>query len=158
MQGMYGIFEVFMDTIVICTLTALVLLCGVHSGVEVQWGTGGGVELIIASISLVFGAKFGSTVVAIAVVLFALSTVLSWALYGSRCFEFLLGRKLLPVYQTVFVLVCLIGASMELGLVWNIADTLNGFMAIPNLIALIGLSGVVVKLTKDHFSSGELKK
>ena len=151
MQGMYGIFEVFMDTIVICTLTALVLLCGIHSGVEVQWGVGGGVELIIASVSTIFGARFGSTVVAIGVVLFALSTVLSWALYGSRCFEFLAGRKLLPVYQILFVLVCLVGASMELNLVWNIADTLNGFMAIPNLIALLGLSGVVVKLTKEHF-------
>jgi AGCS family alanine or glycine:cation symporter len=159
MQGMYGIFEVFMDTIVICTLTALVLLSGVHSGVEVQWGVGGGVELIIASISTVFGAKLGSSLIAIAVALFALSTVLSWALYGSRCFEFLVGRKLLPAYQVIFVLVCLIGASMELNLVWNIADTLNGFMAIPNLIALLALSGVVVKLTKEHFAKdGTLKK
>ena len=159
MQGMYGIFEVFMDTIVICTLTAMVLLCGIHSGVEVQWGVGGGVELIIASISTVFGQKLGSSLIAIAVALFALSTVLSWALYGSRCFEFLFGRKLLPVYQTVFVLVCLIGASMELNLVWNIADTLNGFMVIPNLVALIGLSGVVAKLTKEHFAKeNTLKK
>ena len=151
-QGMYGIFEVFMDTIVICTLTALVLMCGIRSGVDVQWGVGGGVELIVASVSTVFGAKLSASVVAVAVVLFALSTVLSWALYGSRCFEFLFGRKLLPAYQTIFVLVCLVGASMELNVVWNIADTLNGFMAIPNLIALLGLSGVVVKLTREHFA------
>ena len=75
-----------------------------------------------------------------------------YALYGSRCFEFLFGSKLLPVYQIVFVLVCIVGASMELALVWNIADTLNGFMAIPNLVALLGLSVVVIRLTKEHFS------
>ena len=89
----------------------------------------------------------------VGIVLFALSTVLSWALYGSRCFEFLFGAKLLPVYQIAFVLVCVIGASMELEVVWNIADTLNGFMAIPNLVALLGLSGVVIKLTKEHFAA-----
>ena len=151
-QGMYGIFEVFVDTIIICTLTALVLLCGIRNGVEVNWGVSGGAELIIASISMVLGQQLGSTIVAIGIVLFALSTVLSWALYGSRCFEFLFGSKLLPVYQIVFVLVCIVGASMELALVWNIADTLNGFMAIPNLVALLGLSGVVIRLTKEHFS------
>ena len=157
-QGMYGIFEVFVDTIVICTLTALVLMCGIGSGVEVSWGTSGGVELIGASLATVFGAKVGSMILAVGIVLFALSTVLSWALYGSRCFEFLFGSKILPAYQIVFVLVCVIGASMELEVVWNIADTLNGFMAIPNLIALLGLSGVVIKLTKEHFSKDQLKK
>ncbi len=151
-QGMYGIFEVFMDTILICTLTAMVLLCGIHSGVQVQWGGSGGVELIIASVSTVFGSYLGSGFVAAAIVLFALSTVLSWVLYGSRCFEYLFGRKLLPAYQILFVLVCVVGASMQLDLVWNIADTLNGFMAIPNLIALLALSGVVVKLTKEYFA------
>ena len=151
-QGLYGIFEVFVDTIVICTLTALVLLCGIDNGVAVNWGIGGGAELIIASISTVFGQKLGATLVAIGIVLFALSTVLSWALYGSRCFEFLFGSKALPFYQIVFVLVCLVGASMELEVVWNIADTLNGFMAIPNLVALLGLSGVVIRLTKEHFA------
>ena len=157
-QGLYGIFEVFVDTVIICTLTALVLLCGIHNGVEVNWGVSGGVELISASISMVLGQKLGSTIVALGIVLFALSTVLSWALYGSRCFEFLFGSKLLPVYQIIFVLVCVIGASMELEVVWNIADTLNGFMAIPNLIALIGLSGVVTKLTKEHFSKEKALK
>ena len=132
-QGMYGIFEVFVDTIVICTLTALVLLCGVYSGVEVNWGAGGGVELISASLATVLGQQLASTLLAVGIVLFALSTVLSWALYGSRCFEFLFGAKLLPVYQIVFVLVCVIGASMELEVVWNVADTLNGFMAIPSM-------------------------
>ena len=77
--------------------------------------------------------------------------VLSWALDDSRCFEFLFGHKSIPLYQTVFVLCLIAGAALELDLVWNIADTLNGFMAIPNLIALLMLSGVVVQLTKEHF-------
>ena len=84
--------------------------------------------------------------------LFALTTILSWSLYGTRCFEFLLGGKGVGVFQTVFVAVIVIGATLKLDLVWNIADTLNGFMAIPNLIALLGLSGVVIKLTKEHFA------
>lgn len=155
-QGMYGIFEVFMDTIVICTLTALTLLSGVHSGVEIVWGQSAGTELIIASFSTVFGQKMGSLIVAVGIGLFALSTILSWSLYGTRCCEFLLGHKSVPVYQTLFVMVIIIGATLELDLVWNIADTLNGFMAIPNLVALLGLSGVVIKLTKDHFEKEKL--
>ena len=151
-QGMYGIFEVFMDTIVICTLTALTLLCSVGNGVEIAWGQSGGTELISAAFGTVFGNKIGSLIVAIAISLFALTTILSWSLYGSRCCEYILGTKLVPVYQSIFVLVILIGATLKLQLVWDIADTLNGFMAIPNLVALLGLSGVVVKLTKDHFA------
>ena len=151
-QGLYGIFEVFMDTIVICTLTALTVLCGAESGVAVPWGQSAGTELIAASFSTVFGNKSGALIVAIGIGLFALSTILSWSLYGARCFEFLTGGKLVKVYQVAFVLVVVIGATLELELVWNIADTLNGFMAIPNLIALLGLSGVVVKLTKEYFS------
>ena len=150
-QGLYGIFEVFMDTIVICTLTALTVLCGVESGVDITWGQSAGTELIAASFATVFGNKIGSLIVAVGIGLFALSTILSWSLYGTRCCEFLLGHKAVPFYQTLFVVVIVIGATLELDLVWNIADTLNGFMAIPNLVALLGLSGVVVKLTKDYF-------
>ena len=150
-QGLYGIFEVFMDTIVICTLTALTVLCGVESGVGITWGQSAGTELIAASFATVFGNKIGSLIVAVGIGLFALSTILSWSLYGTRCFEFLTGGKLVRVFQSVFVVVIVIGATLELELVWNIADTLNGFMAIPNLVALLGLSGVVVKLTKDYF-------
>jgi len=151
-QGMFGIFEVFMDTIVICTLTALTLLCGAAGGVEIAWGQSGGAELISASFATVFGNQLGSTIVAIALSLFALTTILSWALYGTRCCEFLLGTKATFVYQIIFVAVLLIGATLKLQLVWDIADTLNGFMAIPNLVALLGLSGVVIKLTKEHFA------
>ena len=151
-QGLYGIFEVFMDTIVICTLTALTVLCGVESGVAIEWGQSAGTELVSAAFSTVFGNKLGSLIVAVGISLFALSTILSWSLYGTRCFEFLFKGKGVGVFQTIFVFVIVIGATLKLDLVWNIADTLNGFMAIPNLIALLGLSGVVIKLTKDHFS------
>ena len=150
-QGLYGIFEVFMDTIVICTLTALTLLCGVEAGVGISWGQSAGAELIAASFGTVFGNQIGSLIVAMGIGLFALTTILSWSLYGTRCFEFLFKGKGVGVFQTVFVFVIVIGATLKLDLVWNIADTLNGFMAIPNLIALLGLSGVVIKLTKEHF-------
>ena len=149
-QGLYGIFEVFMDTIVICTLTALTLLCG--AGDKIVWGQDAGAELISASFSSVFGAQVGSMLVAVGISLFALSTILSWSLYGTRCCEFLLGSTAARVYQVIFVCVILVGATLKLGLVWNIADTLNGFMAVPNLVALLGLSPVVVKLTKEHFT------
>ena len=155
-QGLYGIFEVFMDTIVICTLTALTLLCGVESGVEIAWGQSAGAELISQSFATVFGEQVGALIVAIGISLFALTTILSWSLYGSRCCEFILGTKAVPVYQILFVAIVVIGAALELGLVWNIADTLNGFMAIPNLVALLGLSGVVIKLTKEYFAKEKL--
>ena len=152
-QGLYGIFEVFMDTIVICTLTALTVLCAQENGVPIVWGQSAGTELISAAFSTVFGSKIGSLIVAVSISLFALTTILSWSLYGSRCCEYLLGTKAVPVYQTIFVCVVVIGATLKLELVWNIADTLNGFMALPNLIALLGLSGVVIKLTKEHFKN-----
>ena len=98
------------------------------------------------------GVKAGALIVAVALSMLALTTILSWALYGSRCFEYLLGIKAVPVFQTLFVSVLLIGATLKLQLVWDIADTLNGFMAIPNLVALLGLSGVVIKLTKEYFA------
>ena len=157
-QGLYGIFEVFMDTIVICTLTALTLLCGVESGVAITWGQSAGAELISAAFATVFGNQIASLIVAVGIGLFALSTILSWSLYGTRCFEFLFGGKGVGVFQTVFVFMVIVGATLKLDLVWNIADTLNGFMAIPNLVALLGLSGVVVKLTKNHFEKAKLEK
>lgn len=157
-QGLYGIFEVFMDTIVICSLTAFTLLCGVESGVEIAWGQNAGAELISAAFATVFGDKIGSLIIAVGIGLFALSTILSWSLYGSRCCEFLMGTKAVVFYQITFVFAVVIGAALKLELVWDIADTLNGFMAIPNLIALLGLSGVVVKLTKNHFEKEKLNR
>ena len=157
-QGLYGIFEVFMDTMVICTLSVLTMLCGFVRGVEVPWGHSAGAELISASFGTVFGSQLGALIIAVGICLFALSTMLSWSLYGTRCCEFLLGHRSVLVYQIVFIGAVVIGATMELDLVWTIADTLNGFMAIPNLIALLGLSGVVVKLTKEHFEADSLRK
>ncbi len=161
-QGVFGIFEVFMDTIVICTLTALALLssCGdvLAGGVAVDWGVGGGTELISAAFGTVFGGKAGSLIIAVGITLFALSTVLSWSLYGTRCFEYLTKGKAVRVYQIIFVVIVVVGSTLKMSLAWDIADTLNGFMAIPNLVALIGLSGVVAKLTREHFAGERLKK
>lgn len=156
-QGLYGIFEVFMDTIVICSLTSLSMLCGTRGlGMELDWGGSGGTELVSAAFSGVFGGQIGSLIIAVGITLFALSTVLSWSLYGTRCFEFLFGHKAVRGYQIVFICVVVIGSTLKMQLVWDIADTLNGFMAIPNLVALLGLSGVVIKLTRDHFSKDKL--
>ena len=110
-QGVYGIFEVFMDTIVICTLTALTLLCGVEAGVGISWGQSAGAELISASFATVFGAKMGALIVAMGIGLFALTTILSWSLYGTRCFEFLFKGRAVGVFQTVFVFVIVIGSN-----------------------------------------------
>ena len=155
-QGVYGIFEVFMDTIIICTLTALTLLCGVESGVDIVGGQSAGAELISASFGTIFGQQIGSLIVAVCLSLFALTTILSWSLYGTRCSEYLVGTKWTLVFQVAFVIVLVFGAALELEIAWNIAETLNGFMAIPNLIALLGLSGVVIKLTKEHFNKEKL--
>lgn len=147
-QGLYGIFEVFMDTIVICTLTGITLLI---SGIDLQYGVKGTTALNAAALATVFGDKLGALIIAVGLSLFALSTILGWALYGSRCCEYLFGSRSIRVFQIVFVVIIVVGATMDLGLAWDIADTLNALMAIPNLIGLLGLSGVVVKLTNDHF-------
>ena len=150
-QGVYGIFEVFMDTIVICTLTSLVVLCsGVATG---NYGNNdlAGVPTAVAGFATVFGDKLGSIILAVGLLLFATSTILGWALYGTRCAEFLFGSKIIRPYEVIFCLVCIAGAVADLKLVWDISDTLNGLMAIPNLIAVLLLSPVVIKLTKEHF-------
>ena len=154
-QGIYGVFEVFMDTIVVCTMTALVVLLGV--GVQnIEYGNDIGANLTIIGFESVFGGGIPGVAVAICLTLFALSTVLTWALYGSRCVEYLLGYKASKVYQVIFCLFACIAGTVELSLAWAIADTLNGLMAIPNLIALALLSPVVIKLSKKYFC--EVKK
>lgn len=105
-----------------------------------------------AALGSVFGSKGGAIIIAVGLALFAFSTVLSWSLYGTRCVEFLFGSKAVRPYQIIFIIVIFVGATMDLGLAWDIADTLNGLMAIPNLIGVIALSGVVVRETKRHFS------
>ena len=150
-QGIYGVFEVFMDTIVVCTMTALVVLLGV--GIEnIEFGNDIGANLTIMGFQSVFGQGLSGVAVAICLSLFALSTVLTWALYGSRCMEYLFGYKASKVYQVIFCIFACIAGNVELTLAWGIADTLNGLMAIPNLIALALLSPVVVKLSKEYFT------
>ena len=136
-----------MDTIVICSLTGITLLI---SGVDFEYGVKGGNDLMVRAFGTVMGDKIGSIIIAVGISLFALSTVLSWALYGTRCCEYIFGHKSIRLYQIVFVLICIVGATMNLSLAWDIADTLNGLMALPNLVALVGLSGVVMRLTQDH--------
>ena len=154
-QGIYGIFEVFADTIVICTLTALTIIC---SGIEIPFGEYVNSELITSAFATVFGAKFASVFVAVALMLFAFTTVLGWSLYGSRCAQYLFGLKFAKIYQAAFIVVIVIGAVAKLSVVWDIADTFNGLMAIPNFIALFALSGVVAKLTKEYFFSKQTLK
>ena len=147
-QGVFGIFEVFIDTIVICTLTALVILC---SEIPVNYGSAAGAELTILGFTSTYGTWI-SIFTAVAMCCFAFSTIIGWGLYGSRCIEFLLGPKVNKPFMLVYSLVAIVGATMDLGLMWSIAETFNGLMAIPNLIAVFLLSGVVVKLVKEYFA------
>lgn len=147
-QGFFGIFEVFVDTIVICTLTALVILC---SGVTVGYGQAAGAELTISGFTATYGG-WVSIFTAIAMCCFAFSTILGWGLYGTRCIEFLFGSRVNKPFMVVYSLVAIVGATMNLGLMWSIAETFNGLMVIPNLIAVFLLSGVVVKLVKEYFA------
>ena len=152
-QGFFGIFEVFVDTIVICTLTALVILC---SGVPVGYGEAAGAELTINGFTSVYGG-WVSIFTAVAMCCFAFSTIIGWGLYGTRCIEFLFGSRANKPFMIVYSLVAIVGATMNLGLMWSIAETFNGLMVIPNLIAVFLLSGVVVKLVKEYFE-GEGKE
>ncbi len=148
-QGIYGVFEVFMDTIVVCTMTALVVLLGV--GVDnIEFGNDIGANLTIHGFQAVFGTTIPGVIVAICLTLFAFSTVLTWGLYGTRCCEYLFGFQAGRVYQMLFCIVVVFGGVFELELVWAIADTLNGLMAIPNLIGVLALSPVVIKLCKEY--------
>ncbi len=147
-QGLYGIFEVFVDTIVICTLTGLTIII---SGVDIEWGVKPSSELITAAFSTAWGEKLAAVFVAIALMFFAFSTILGWSLYGTRCVQYLLGIKASKVYQLIFIAIVVVGATTSLDIVWDISDTFNGLMAIPNFIALFALSGVVGRLTKEHF-------
>lgn len=144
-QGMFGIFEVFMDTIVICTLTGLVILLGAPN---IVYGQAAGAELTISGFTATYGG-WVSIFTAVAMCCFAFSTIIGWGLCGSRCIEFLGGEKLVRPFLVAYSFVSIIGATINLGLLWDIADTFNGLMAIPNLIALLVLSGQVKKLAID---------
>lgn len=148
-QGMFGIFEVFTDTIVICTLTALVILC---SGTSITYGQAAGAELTISGFTATYG-NWVSLFTALAMCCFAFSTILGWGLYGARCIEFLFSEKITKYFMAAYSLVAILGATANLGLMWSIAETFNGLMAIPNLIALFLLSGKVAELTKEYFAN-----
>ena len=150
-QGMFGIFEVFTDTIVICTLTALVILC---SQVPVAYGEAAGAELTIQGFTAVYG-NWISIFTAVAMCCFAFSTTIGWGLYGARCIEFLFSEKAIKPFMVAYSLVAILGATANLGLMWSIAETFNGLMAIPNLIALFLLAGTVVKLTREYFAGND---
>ena len=141
-QGMFGIFEVFMDTIIICTLTGLVILLAAPG---ITYGQAAGAELTISGFTSTYGS-WVSIFTAVAMCCFAFSTIIGWGLYGSRCIEFLGGEKLVRPFLVIYSFVSIIGATINLGLLWDIADTFNGLMAVPNLIALLMLSGQVKKL------------
>ena len=148
-QGFFGIFEVFTDTTVICTLTALVILV---SGVSVNYGQAAGAELTISGFTSTYGS-WVSIFTAAAMCCFAFSTIIGWGLYGARCIEFLFSSSVIRPFMVAYSLVAILGATMELGLLWSIAETFNGLMAIPNLIAVFLLSGTVIRLVSDYFKS-----
>lgn len=147
-QGFFGIFEVFADTIIICTLTALVVLC---SGVPITYGQAAGAELTILGFTSTYG-NWVSIFTAVAMCCFAFSTIIGWGLYGARCVEFLFSSKVVKLFMLVYSMVAILGATVDLGLVWSISDTCNGLMVIPNLIGVFLLSGTVLKLVKEEFS------
>ena len=157
-QAMWGVFEVFFDTIIICSITGLtVVLSGIYNiegGLDVFSSKG---AAAVAAFNSILPGTLGGTIIQISLVFFALSTILSWSYYGERCWGYLTKSKtMITIYKTAFVLITLLGATGSGTLMWDIADTLNGAMAIPNLIALLALSNVVAKITKDYF--GKIKK
>lgn len=154
-QGMWGIFEVFADTIVVCTLTAFSIL---STGlIDLQTGEVLSANEQTALVSEAFGTVFnfgnvnlGGAFIAVAILLFAFSTVLGWSYYGTKAWEFLFGTKATIIYKIVFVVFIVFGATMNLDLAWDISDTFNGLMAVPNLIGVLTLSGTVIKITKNY--------
>lgn len=153
-QAIWGVFEVFIDTIIICSITAFaVLLSGIELGsAALAQYTSKGAAAVYAFNSILPGT-IGGTMIQISLMFFALSTILSWAYYGERCWGYISGNNKTVdlVYKAIFIVVCVVGATGSGTLMWDISDTLNGMMAIPNLVALLLLSGVVAKTTKEYF-------
>ena len=154
-QGLMGVFEVFADTIVMCTLTALAILA---SGVAVPYGRAAGAELTIQAFGTAFGDGPAALLTAVCLALFALSTILSWSLYGERCFAYLTGGRLTRLYRALFVGAIVLGASMRLDAVWALSSTLNGLMAVPNLMALLPLSGEVARISRGKRAASGKKR
>ena len=145
-QGMMGIVEVFVDTIVICTMTALVILC---SGVEIPYGTDPGASLTAQAFTVVYGG-WVTVFLAAALCCFAFATVLGWGLYGIRCAQFLFGFGAVKTFALLQAVVVVLGAALETGTVWLLSEIVNGLMAIPNLITLAVLSPELIRLTNEY--------
>ncbi len=145
-QGLMGIMEVFLDTILICTLTALVILV---SGVAIPYGKDVGVELTTKAFATVYG-DFAPIFIAVSLVCFAFATVLGWGLYGARCAQFLFGARAWKLFVAAQMAAVVAGACLQTGVVWSAAETVNGLMVIPNLTALAILTPEVVRLTKEY--------
>ncbi len=158
-QGMWGIFEVFFDTMVVCTMTAVVVLSTGYIDLATGTPVAGinGDTLVSTAFGKYFGAP-GTWFVAIAMLFFAFTTVLGWSQYGSKAVEYLFGTKGVKVYRCIFVLMIVSGAIMEGGLAWDLSDTFNGLMMIPNLIGVVALFPLVVKITKNYVDRKILKK
>ena len=156
-QGMWGIFEVFADTLVVCTMTAMTILTydgaeyAAYIGKDLPEHLKSGVALTSAAFESVFGS-LGGKFISVAVMLFAFTTILGWSYYGERAIEYLFGLKAVPIYKVIFILVIFVGCNASLKLVVDISDTFNGFMALPNLIAVTLLSGQVIQMTKDYIA------
>lgn len=146
-QGLVSMTGTFIDTIIICTLTGLSII------VTGDWSSNlNGATLTQSAFSSVFG-NFGVYTLTISLILFAFTTILGWCYYGERCFEFLFGVKAIPVYRIVFIAMVALGGYISLETIWVIADIVNGLMAIPNLIALLALSPIIIKETKHYFDN-----
>ena len=158
-QGMWGIFEVFADTIIVCTLTAFTVLSSglvdLETGMVLSEASGS--ALVGEAFATMFGS-FGPMFIALAILLFAFSTVLGWSHYGSKAWEYLFGTKSTIIYKVVFIAIIFVGATMNLSLAWDLSDTFNGLMAMPNLIGVLCLSPLVVKITKNYVDRKIRKK
>jgi len=150
-EGLVAMMEPLIDTLVICTMTALVII------ITGEWTTKADSSVLTKNAFNTGIPYFGGFIVAIGLILFAISTSISWSYYGDRCAEYLFGKNAIIPYRWIYVIALFIGAVVELELVWNFSDITLGMMALPNLIAIIALSGVVVSLTKDYFSRKHIR-
>ena len=153
-QAIWGVFEVFFDTIVICSITAFtVLLSGFELSEAALAGYASKGAAAVAAFNAILPGTLGGTIIQLSMVFFALSTILSWSYYGERCWGYLSrdNKVVTSIYKVIFVLFCIVGATGSGDLMWNISDTLNGAMAIPNLAALLLLSGTVAAITREYF-------
>ena len=159
-QAIWGVFEVFFDTIVICTITGLaVVLSGLDLGADALAAYASKGAAAVAAFNTVLPGTLGGIIIQISLIFFALSTILSWSYYGERCWGYLSNNSKVVniIYKVIFIAVCVVGATGSGALMWDISDTLNGLMALPNLIALLLLSGTVAKITRDYFKKDEAK-